>query len=568
MLQSHFKKLLFFVSMLSLFALSCSKKELAKINTINTNIGNLTSAPPASLFLTATNATQSSFEYYYDLNRFAFPLAQIFTNSLKGVANNTLTDGNTISSRYSVFFNATGVGNYLTDAEREFYTYYTPSQQADRSSWVPIFRILKSFYAFYVSDVYGSIAYSKAFKAKEGVLQPTYDTQEALFDTLDTQLKNAVAVLKTSPGAIKLDAFDLYYGGDATKWAKAANALRLKLAMRVMKRNSSKSTSIIHEVINDNTALMASNSDSWLLQPGHSYWGGSGNWDPTSVFAKGIKGTVDFMWNNSDPRIRLFYQKNNYSQANINTAISAGIYPAGTMEPMRRYVGSYASFDAANSPANSRLESKIIVNSSLTLDTLSTIQDRLISPYDKDANGVSGSGAGTFILISYADECFMRAELAQRGVTTENAQALYTAGITASIQMYDAIASLAQVYNYSAVQTSEINSYLASPDVVWNPSKALEQITTQAYINYFLQPNEAWALIKRTGLPNASTRLVYETFMINGAVAPYPRRATLNDPNPADDNYANEKAAIDAMKADPNFGNSGDNSGRVWWDAP
>jgi Starch-binding associating with outer membrane len=569
MLRSHFKKLIFFVLLLGLFALSCTKTELAKINTINTNIGNLTSAPPASLFLTATNNTQSSFEYFYDLNRFNFPLAQIFTNSLKGVANNTLTDGNTISNRYSVFLSASGVGNYLTDAEREFYSYYSPGQQAERSSWVPIFRILKAYYAFYVSDVYGSIAYTNAFKAKEGILKPTYDTQEALYDTLEAQLKNAVVTLKTLPGTVKLEAFDLYYNGVAIQWVKAANALRLKIAMRLMKRSPAKLASIANEVLNNNTELMANNIDSWRLRPGNSYFGGSGgNWDPLSVFAKGIKGTVDFMWNNVDPRIRLFYQKNNYSQDNINTAISAGIYPAGTIEPVRRYIGSYASFDAANSPANSRLQSKIIVNSTLTLDTLSTIQDRLISPSNKDANGVSGSGNGTFILISYADLCFMRAELAARGITTENAQTLYNAGIEASISMYDEIASLAQVYNYSAVQSSEISNYKTSADVVYNSSKALEQITTQAYINYFLQPNEAWALIKRTGYPNASTKLVYEIFMINGAVATYPRRATLNDPSLADDNYVNEKAALDGMKADPNFGNPGDNAGRVWWDVP
>jgi hypothetical protein len=55
--------------------------------------------------------------------------------------------------------------------------------------------------------------------------------------------------------------------------------------------------------------------------------------------------------------------------------------------------------------------------------------------------------------------------------------------------------------------------------------------------------------------------------MINGKLAPYPRRATLQYPSQADDNYANEKAAIDAMVADPNFGVPGDNTGRVWWDS-
>jgi hypothetical protein len=154
-----------------LLNLSCKKSDLTSINT---KPGILGSAPPASLFLSATLYTQNSFEYYYDLNRFIFPLAQVFTNALKGVSPNTLTDGNSISYRYSDFFSASttnGIGNYLTDAEREFYT-LPAADQAARLSWVPAFRILKAYYAFYVSDVYGSVAYSQAFKAKEGMLRP------------------------------------------------------------------------------------------------------------------------------------------------------------------------------------------------------------------------------------------------------------------------------------------------------------------------------------------------------------------------------------------------------------
>jgi hypothetical protein len=558
---------------------SCTKKDLAAINT---KPGILSSATPQALFQMATMVTQNSNEYFYDYNRFMFPLAQIFTNNNKGVATNTFTEGSSLSTRYNDFFSTSndvkfpiGVGNYLTDAERQFNT-LPAAEQAKKQSWVPIFHILKAYYAFYVSDVFGSIAYSQAFKAREGIQQPVYDPQQALFDTLDTQLKAAAATLKTAAASsteTTLGNYDLYYGTKAdevTKWIRAANSLRLKIAMRLMKRNPAKLATIANEVISDNVGLMASNDDNWLFQPGNAYFGGSGgNWDPFSGGGggKGIKGTIDYMWNNSDPRIHLYYQPNNYSQDNINAAIAAGVLAPGSTEPARRYVGSYASPDAANSPTNGRLQSTHTVNSNLTLDTLSSIQDRLISPSNSHTPGVNGTGSATFILISYADVCFMRAELAARGITSENAQVLYNAGIAASISMYDGIANLAQVYNYKAVDPTAIANYLNAPDVAYNPAKALTQIIEQEYINYFLQPNEAWALIKRTGMPNASTPLVYETFMINGQVAPYPRRATLQYPSEANDNYVNQKAAIDAMVADPNFGVPGDNTGRVWWDS-
>lgn len=566
------------LGVLSLLQLSCKKSDLAALNT---KPGTLVTAPPEGLFLTGTLVTQSSFEYFYDLNRFISPLSQLFTNNAKGVATNVFTEGNSLSNRYSRFFSTTndpknpvGIGNYLTDAERQFDT-LPAAYKAARLSWKPIFRVLKAYYAFYVSDVYGTIAYSQAFHAKEGITRPVYDPQQALFDTLDNQLKSAVANLKTATSnasEIPLGSYDLYYGAKADeiiKWIRAANSLRLKIAMRLMKRDPSKLAAIAAEVIADPVGLMSSNDDSWLFQPNNSYTGGSGgNWDPFSsgVGGKGIKGTVDFMWNNTDPRIRLYYQQNNYTQDNINFAIAAGKLNAGTVSPARRYVGSYASPDAANSVANSRLQSTITVNGSLTLDTLSSIQDRLISPGNTRTPGVNGTGSATFILISYADVCFMRAELAARGITADDAATYYNAGVSASISMYDGIAALAQIYNYKAVDPSEITAYLNSPDVKFDGAKALEQITTQAYINYFLQPNEAWALLKRTGMPNSTTTLVYETFIINGKAAPYPRRATLQNPSQADDNYANEKAALDGMMADPDFGVPSDNTGRIWWD--
>jgi|GEM_PF-203076 len=560
------------VMALALLQESCKKSELADLNT---QPGIVPTAPPASLFLGATLATQNSFEYYYDLNRFAFPLSQIFTNDAKGVSTSVFTEGNSLQYRYGDFLGTTstitlpipytGAGNYLTDAERQF-NKQPDAFKASRASWVPIFHILKAYYGFYVSDVFGTIPYTQAFKAQEGITKPVYDPQQALFDTLDTQLKSAVAALKAvASSEVTLGEYDLYYGtktAPVTKWIRAANSLRLKIAMRLMKRDAAKMASIATEVLSDNVGVLASNDDTWALRTNNKFTGTGGNWDPRPPGrAKGIKGTVDFMWNNSDPRIPLYYKQNNYSQANIDLAIDAGKLNGGTTEPTRRYVGSYASPDAANAAVNDRLETPVFVSGDLTLDTLSSIQDRLISPGDDN-----GTGSATFILISYADVCFMRAELAARGVTADNAQTWYNNGIEASINMYHDIAALAMVPGVAAIDPADVTAYQNATDVKYNAATALEQITTQAYLNFFLQPNEAWALIKRTGYPNATTKLVYETFMINGTPAPYPRRATINYPNEANDNYANQKAAIDAMVADPDFGVPADNTGRVWWD--
>jgi hypothetical protein len=268
------------------------------------------------------------------------------------------------------------------------------------------------------------------------------------------------------------------------------------------------------------------------------------------------------MFTQKDPRLRVFYQQNNYTQANLTAAIAAGLYPGGTTWNPRQYVGAPVSPDiSTKAPVKDWFTLKK-VNDNLSMDTVSYVQYRLFQP----ANG-GGTGQSFFPIITYADELFMRAELAVAGITTENAQTLYYAGIDASISFYDKAASNAVLPDYTALGTTEVADYKASPAIVYNPAKALEQIAIQEYLNFYKQPNEAWALFKRTGLPNATTALANETIMIDGTVFNIPRRAQLNAPDPTDLNKANKQAALDDMSKDPDFGtNIGDLYGRVWWD--
>jgi hypothetical protein len=119
----------------------------------------------------------------------------------------------------------------------------------------------------------------------------------------------------------------------------------------------------------------------------------------------------------------------------------------------------------------------------------------------------------------------------------------------------------------SLYQQTEIADYKNKPAIMYNAAKALEQIAVQAYIDFFKQPNEAWALYKRTGMPNATTSLANENIMIDGTLYQIPRRAALTAPSSSDLNAANKQAALDAMKADPDFGTGLDDLyGRIWWD--
>ena len=121
-------------------------------------------------------------------------------------------------------------------------------------------------------------------------------------------MKDVIAVLKATPSVtqVSLGANDLWYNGNVALWAKAAAGLRLKMAMRLMKRDAATATAIAKEVIADAANLMTSNTDSWVMYADVSFTAG-GNWSPIEFRAP--KPTVDFMWNTADPRLRLFYKK-------------------------------------------------------------------------------------------------------------------------------------------------------------------------------------------------------------------------------------------------------------------
>jgi hypothetical protein len=516
------------VAMLACIALTSCKKE----DFVNTNADPsiLYSIAPEDQFFSAASGMQDDFEWYYDNYRRIMPWMQQLTPA-NGNTNNFTRDASNFNTRYGKVYYGR-VGSRLADAI-QLMEKMSAEEQAKRVHLKNITNIFMGYYAFYVSDINGSIPYTEAFQARyNGTLTPKYDDQLTIFTSIDKQLKDAVTALKTpaSVAQVSLTTKDLFYKGDLSKWIKAANALRLRIALRWMKQDKTKAQAIASEVAADAAGSMSSIDDSWVFEAKYTFAGPESNWSPTDLRAP--KPTVDFMNANSDPRIRLFYTKN------INS----------------EYLGSFTSPDVAKDPANAALYT--------TAGLLSNLQPRLFNAAE---NG--GTGTNFFPLITYADYCFMRAEAAVQGLTGDDASSWYTNGVTASIQFYDKKAGAAQIQGHTAVTTEEINTYVNRPDVKFDATRALNQIASQAYIDHLKNPNEAWALYKRTGMPNSNTVLKLEILRSNNTVLDIPRRAPLNLGLPSDLNYSNQKSAYDEMAKNPDFGQGpNDPFGRVWWD--
>jgi hypothetical protein len=538
----------------ALFFVGCDKQAFVDLNT---NPDVLYSIKPEEQFFNAGRlAHGSDFEQFYDNYRRIMHWVQISTTQ-GGNNATTFTEFGNFNARYSIFY--PGLGSVTTDVAK-LTARMSDADKAARQMLVAMSEVLKIYYAFYVSDINGSIAYTEAFDSRYGgTFTPKWESQQTLFNAWEARLKTLSATLKAgAANQIVLGNYDQYFAGNNTRWAKAANALRMRIAMRMLKRDNAKATAILKECVADATNLMSSNDDSWVYIAHQSFTAG-GNWNPEGFRAP--EPSVNFMWNTSDPRLGLFFRRNNYTQANINTAIAANVLAAGTTEPMRRYVGAPTSPERAQSPAILPLFSGRRVNAALVMDTISLLQQRMFQP-----TFGGGTGQAFFPVITYADQLLMRAELAVRGITTESAATLYNDGVRASIQFFNTRAAAAAVDEYAAVNEAQITTYLNHPTVKFDATKALEQIAIQSFINFYKQPNEAWALFKRTGMPNKNTALANNDIVINGTVFAIARRAVVGNPSPTDLNFVNRQASIDDMKKDPEFGDQLLPYGRVWWD--
>ncbi|MEJ7736928.1 MAG: hypothetical protein WKF97_05830 [Chitinophagaceae bacterium] len=125
-------------------------------------------------------------------------------------------------------------------------------------------------------------------------------------------------------------------------------------------------------------------------------------------------------------------------------------------------------------------------------------------------------------------------------------------------------------------QNADLGNYLTR-----YPYKNLAGIYSQAWVNFLIEPEEAWAMWKRTGYPQFEdfragqpskigdgSGIAYLENLWTGTInLLIPRRAVL--PVSSTEMNPNVDKAVQDMKAkDPAYGvDRLDTRGRIWWDA-
>lgn len=297
-------------------------------------------------------------------------------------------------------------------------------------------RILKAYFFQWITDRWGDIPYSEALKG-DADFTPAFDKQEAIYTDLFKEWKEASAQFDGG----KAIQGDILLSGNATKWKKFANSLRLIAALRLSKIKPEMGKKEFQSALEDGVLASAADNVQYKFLPE------STNENP--VYANYVVSNrkdyalsdvfVNYLKKTSDPRLPYLAAKN----------ISG------------EYVGVPYAVGGAKAQDLS-----------------------LIGPVLSQQNSAVN-------VITYAQVLFAQAEAAASGWTNGNAKALYESAIEASLQQW-----MGSDYTESALKT-----YLAQPDVAYSANAAIERIGTQRWIALFFQGTEAWSEWRRTGFP-------------------------------------------------------------------
>lgn len=545
---------------------------------------NVVDSPPLNSVFTFVEqqlGTYKGSEWYYD-NHQIMPWMQYL---VMGEANNG--DVNNIQPRggkYDIFYS--NIIPHLLEIRRQIAEKSEEEQKFYKKLYA-VTNVVQVFHAVRVTDVFGDIPYTEAGLGRsEGKLDPVYDSQQELFNLFLSQLDDAIAAMaETSGSYFNLGSSDFIYNGDWNKWIKLANAVKLRIALRLEKQDLNKAKQVIGQVVS-NGKLPASDADNFTYYIS-DLWRGTGGaaleWKGTLWAAKPI---VDFMKKTIDPRIRIFFEPNGYNQATLNKIGNGPIppfidmandnqvlYTTGSGEKVYgyRYIGSPVD---RNDPTviNYTFVDNITQVGSNAIQLSKWNRRLLMNCSNRYSGGAVATGGYMDVFLSYSEVCFMMAEFILKGYTAGNAEDWYNKGIRSSMTTYDLIATKQQLepivagvkYTYTPITNAEIDAYLQKPEVKFDGVHNLEKVYIQQYLNFYRLPDEGFSLGRRTGYPKYNSTLL-PRIKVDNPDLPWPRRFVT--PDPGDLNRSNWNASHDVQ----GFSGLNENpsvlsSERVWWD--
>jgi hypothetical protein len=562
-LMNNMKNLIKFFSIIAIvgFSASCTK-DFAEINN---NPAMVTDPDIRHLFTSSLFDLGHSgryTEWFYDNYNYFYRYSQatIFDGGNSGDFNRHGATGGRYGRVYEMQRNLFEIRKKIADMPAE--------EQALRTHVNAITFITPVMSGLQATDVHGSMPWSEAMKGRyEGNYTPKYDTQAELFQQWIDELDGAISVLLSdATNQVTYGPQDFVYNGDFAAWARLANSLKLRIAIRLEHVDQEWMRTILGEVMASPAGIIENTAQDFVWEPATDYRGEAQDfWGAPRAAHNFVSKMVELQ----DPRTHFFFDVNSLDQTAVDILTAQGkplptwIDPNVPVTRWDRYRGGPVSPDQAGKlPWFGPLTD----DDNTSYQRLSHINRRFFNPFYNN-----GTGHWLEVMLSAAEVSFYVAEMIEKGHITGQGTAAewYENGIRASFENYNEIARVHQVPDAEsfAATASQIDSYLILEDVALNGNNDLEKIYFQQYINFFRYPTEMFALVRRTGFPSRTGDIMpWEPVMSNSVEMVLPRRFGVSEPdNPI--NLENWKSAMEEQGwTTGNIEGPVLNAERVWWD--
>lgn len=377
-----------------------------------------------------------------------------------------------------------------------------------------------------VADAYGPIPYCNF---GTGSLKNNYDGLDEIYKKFFDELDESIDVLtdyvngSTNP-SIMAD-YDLVYSGDAKKWVKFANTLRLRLAMRVYYVNPTLAKTEAEKSIDNTIGVINEVSDRAELQH-----------------------TSSLIYHH--PLYEIAYNFNN-GEARMSAAMDS--YLNGYKDPRREKYFKTASDGAYHG-----------VRLGIISSSWNSYKGGNVSNLNMD------NTTTPIVWMTAAESYFLRAEGAMRGWSMNGTEKeFYNKGIEISFEEKGTSgAATYQTNNELKPAAFEDNvgsdnqSAPSTVTIAWDDNASdelkLERIITQKWIALYPDGPEAWAEFRRTGYPklfpvvkNNSNGTINDAIQV--CRLPYPQEEYTN-------NSAGVASGVSKLGGRDNGGT------KLWWD--
>ncbi|KAA6349325.1 hypothetical protein EZS27_003236 [termite gut metagenome] len=378
-----------------------------------------------------------------------------------------------------------------------------------------------------ITDTFGPIPYSQMSAAGGSAggnsLTAPYDSQEVVYKQMIKELDEVIELFTENSLAVSYPEYDKVYAGNVINWAKFANSLKLRIAMRmsyidpVLAKKTAEET-VSHSIgvitANEGNAFLKVNTNPFELQV--VQWGDDRTGADITSYMNGYK----------DPRREKYFKLSTFTTPGITNG----------------YHGLRSGVDIS-SKVRSMEYSMPIVN----------VSDPIM-------------------WMNAAEVTFLRAEGALRGWTMGGtAEDLYNQAITLSFAQHGASEVTAYLNDETSVPANYVdplgtytyNGAQSSITIKWDETASfetnLERIITQKWIAIFPLGNEAWAEFRRTGYPQLMPVVLNKS---GGTVSTEKMIRRLSYPDTEySENSENIYNAVQMLNG-PDTGGT-----NLWWDA-